>query len=180
MVDSDPTAAVPITFATHAAGVARFVRRMGVPHRDVDDVVQDVFLAAHAAGGYRPGAASERSWVLRLAWYAVTGHRRRSARTPDAVLDEPRVDADQQRTLEARESLQRVSVALDRLSLPHRAVLVLFEIEGYAADEISAALQIPEGTVHSRLHHARRRFAEAMRAPAAHPRAVTAIEGASR
>lgn len=158
-----PQETVPVAFAAHAGAVARFVRRMGVHARDVDDVVQDVFLAAHAAGGYRPGAASERSWYVRLAWYAVTRHRRRSARTPwPFATVEPVADAEQQRTLEQRELLGHVAAALDTLGDGHRAVLVLFEIEGYAAEEIAAALQIPVGTVHSRLYTARRRFAAAM------------------
>jgi RNA polymerase sigma-70 factor (ECF subfamily) len=48
------------SFRDHAGAVARFVRRMGIAAGDLDDVVQEVFLAAHARGGYRSGAASER------------------------------------------------------------------------------------------------------------------------
>jgi RNA polymerase sigma-70 factor, ECF subfamily len=164
LADPEPTMTAAAAFRAHAGSVARFARRMGVGSADLDDLVQEVFLAAHARGGYRDGAASERSWYLRLAWYAVTSHRRRARRAPqslDAV--EPAIDAGQHRTIEARERLARVAVALDTLSPHHRAALVLADIEGYSSEEIGATLEIPVGTVHSRLHHARRRFAEALR-----------------
>lgn len=156
---SDPS----LAFHEHARAVARFARRMGIAGSDLDDLVQEVFLHAHARGGYKTGAASERSWYLRLAWYAVTSHRRRNrfaAQTLDAC--EPATEAGQQRAVEAREQLARVGAALDRLTADHRAVLVLADIEGYGSEEIAAALEIPVGTVHSRLHHARRRFADAL------------------
>jgi RNA polymerase sigma-70 factor (ECF subfamily) len=162
-------------FHVHAGAVARFLRRMGVAAIDLDDLVQEVFLAAHARGGYREGAASERSWYLRLAWYAVVGHRRRSRLLPQSLAEcEPASDAGQQRTVEARERLARVAAALDRLTPHHRAVLVLADVEGYSADETAAALEIPVGTVYSRLHHARRRFADALRSDET-PRPATSV-----
>lgn len=137
---------------------------MGIAAADLDDLVQEVFLAAHARGGYREGAASERSWYLRLAWYAVTGHRRRSRRAPQSLdACEPATEGGQLRTIEARERLARVATALESLSESHRAALVLADVEGYSTEEIATTFEIPVGTVHSRLHHARKRFTEAMR-----------------
>jgi RNA polymerase sigma-70 factor (ECF subfamily) len=115
---------------------------------------------------------------VRLAWYAVTGHRRRS-RHATQPLDacEPASDPPQQPTLEARERLAHVGRALDRLSTDHRAVLVLADIEGYSTDEIATVLEIPVGTVHSRLHHARRRFAAALRPNDANDTDAPALAG---
>lgn len=160
-----PPASGSEAFAAHSAAVARFARRMGITGVDLDDLVQDVFLAAHGVGGYREGAASERTWYLRLAWYAVVRHRRRLHRAPQALdAVEPSVAAEQHRALESRERSVRIEAALDSLPETHRAVLVLFELEGYRADEIAAALRIPIGTVHSRLHHARRKLASELNA----------------
>lgn len=64
-------------------------------------------------------------------------------------------------TVEAWESLGRVRVALESLDLPHRAVFVLFELQGESCDDIAAGLGIPTGTVYSRLHKARKQFTEA-------------------
>ncbi len=176
----EPTLIAARAFHAHAGAVARFARRMGIGTADLDDLVQEVFLAAHARGGYREGAASERSWYLRLAWYAVTGHRRRSRKaTAPLDLHEPASDAGQLRTIEARERLARVATALESLSAHHRAALVLADIEGYSTDEIATTLEVPVGTVHSRLHHARKRFTEAMRLADA-PRTEPAVAIAGR
>ncbi len=166
-------------FDAHADAVARFARRMGIRAADLDDLVQDVFLAAQDAGGFRPGAASERSWYLRLTWYAVIRQRRREDRSggPTAI-EHASVDADQHRTMEAKEQFARVSAALDALSENHRAVVVLFDIEGYAAEEIAASLGVPLGTVHSRLHHARRRLAAILR-PARQSGSAVTPQGAA-
>jgi RNA polymerase sigma-70 factor (ECF subfamily) len=176
----EPTMSAAAAFHAHAGAVARFARRMGIAAADLDDLVQEVFLAAHARGGYRTGAASERSWYLRLAWYAVTGHRRRSRRAPQSLdVHEPVSDAGQLRTMEARERLAGVAAALETLSTHHRAALVLADVEGYSTDEIATTLEVPVGTVHSRLHHARKRFTEALQRVEA-PRAEAAVAIAGR
>jgi RNA polymerase sigma factor (sigma-70 family) len=64
--------------------------------------------------------------------------------------------ADPQRTLSARDEVQRLSAALMRLSEAKRVVLLLAEAEHCSAEEIARALQVPIGTVWTRLHHARR------------------------
>ena len=62
---------------------------------------------------------------------------------------------------EVAEAMWRVQRALDGLDFDHRAVFVLYEIEGEPCDAIAAALGVPVGTVYSRLHHARQRFRDA-------------------
>jgi RNA polymerase sigma-70 factor (ECF subfamily) len=64
-------------------------------------------------------------------------------------------------TVEAWQSLSRVRTALEVLEVGHRAVFVLFELQGEPCDEIAAGLGIPVGTVYSRLHKARKQFTEA-------------------
>jgi RNA polymerase sigma-70 factor (ECF subfamily) len=61
--------------------------------------------------------------------------------------------------------VKQILVALTDLSPKHRVVLALFAIEGLSHDEISEILGIPEGTVWSRLHHARRALAIALGEP---------------
>ena len=64
-------------FRQHAGSIARFVVRYGVEPADVDDVVQEVFLIAHAHGGYRPGPAKPTSWLAAIAVRVASSHRRR-------------------------------------------------------------------------------------------------------
>jgi len=146
-------------FRAHAAFTASFLHRLGVPERDVPDLVQEVFLVIHRKGGFRPGAAQPRTYVAAIAFRVASAHRRRKRPLLDPAKLEGGVTHETPHTqLETREALARVQRCLDELDWEHRAVLVLFEIEGLKAAEIAETLEIPEGTVHSRLHHARRRF----------------------
>jgi len=62
----------------------------------------------------------------------------------------------------ARESARHLQAALDTMEPGHRAVFILFELEGEPCDSIAAGLGLPVGTVYSRLHAARRAFRESV------------------
>lgn len=150
-------------FRAHAAFVARFLVRMGVHRQDLDDVVQEVFLVAHRAGGFTPGAARPTTWLAEIALRVASDARRRRARA-ERMIPAPREDASHATpfdALAAAEQLARVQRALDALSLEHRAVFVLYEIEGEPCESIAAGLDVPIGTIHSRLHAARKGFQRA-------------------
>lgn len=165
-------------FRQHAAFVAGFLVRLGAARHELDDVVQEVFMIAHRRGGYRPGPARPTTWLADIA-VRVSSNRRRSARrarvhadgdTIDRAIDDglsPREAAEQ------RESLARVQAALDALDEDKRVVFILFELEGESCESIAAGLQLPIGTVYSRLHSARKKFS------AAHARLVARERRAS-
>jgi RNA polymerase sigma-70 factor (ECF subfamily) len=71
---------------------------------------------------------------------------------------------DPDRLLAARDELARVERAFAQLSDAKRSVLLMAEVEGMSCEEIAAALEIPVGTVWTRLHHARRHLSMALRA----------------
>jgi RNA polymerase sigma-70 factor, ECF subfamily len=150
-------------YRDHARFVAAFARRLGIPEGELEDVVQEVFIVAHRKGGYEPGAATPRSWLgaitVRVTSQARrTRRRRREADDPRALAAMPDTGRGPQQIAETHESLARVQAALEALDLPHRAVFVMFEIEGERCEDIARALGVPTGTVYSRLHKARARF----------------------
>jgi RNA polymerase sigma-70 factor (ECF subfamily) len=168
-VQIDPDArAAPIDAETlyraHAPFVASFLRHMGAAESDLDDCLQDVFVIAHRKGGYQPGPAAPRTWLASLAFRVVVARRRARARRPEsgaaieALPDDARSSTD---VVEARRSLQRVQAVLDHLSPEHRAVFILYEIEGESCESIATLWDVPVGTIYSRLHHARKRVREA-------------------
>lgn len=69
--------------------------------------------------------------------------------------------SDPELELRAQRAARRVQDCLAALDLPHRAVFVLFEIEGLSGAEVAELLEIPSGTVYRRLSVARKRFAAA-------------------
>jgi RNA polymerase sigma-70 factor, ECF subfamily len=155
---------VDTLFLEHAQYVASFLRHMGVSESDLDDVVQDVFVLAHRKGGYLPGAAGPRTWLVSLCIRVVRARRRtRARRPPMAAMIDDISDASPGpvEALEARRSLERVALALDDLSVEQRTAFILFEIHGESCEAIAALWKVPVGTVHSRLHHARKKFVEA-------------------
>jgi RNA polymerase sigma-70 factor, ECF subfamily len=174
-LESDGRLDAQALFLAHAPFVASFLHRLGTPHADVDDLVQEVFLVAHRKGGYVPGAALPRTWLAAIAVrIARASHRVRSRRGEagdDAALQLAVPGAGPDEMLEARRSLARVQRALDALDIEHRAAFVLFEIEGESCDSIASSFEVPVGTVYSRLHHARKRFLDAYAALAPGDRA---------
>lgn len=155
-------------FDANADFVWRSVRRLGVPEASADDATQQVFMIAQQKiTSIRAG--QERAFLFRVAMNVAMHARRSVARrrevfgqddddlaspapAPDAALDQRR----------ARALLDEV---LDALDLELRTVFVLCELEELSMNEVATMLEVPQGTVASRLRRARERFhAEAQRA----------------
>lgn len=154
-------------FRDHAEFVANFAVRLGVRRDEVDDVVQEVFLVAHRRGGFVPGPARPTTWLAEITLRIVQSGRRKLRRSREES-DDDAIAAAQARKgsspgeqFEAGEALQRVQQALDTLEEGKRAVFILYELEGESCESIAAGLDIPVGTVYSRLHKARKLFMEA-------------------
>ncbi|MEQ8459144.1 MAG: sigma-70 family RNA polymerase sigma factor [Sandaracinaceae bacterium] len=150
-------------YRAHAPFVAGFLLRLGVPRGEMDDVVQDVFVVAHRKGGFTPGAAKPTTWLAEIALRVWSNRKRAKRRRPaepggDLALDAVSAAASPEQALATQRSLERAQRCLDGLDLDHRAVFVLFELEGERCADIAAALGVPVGTVHRRLHTARARF----------------------
>ncbi|MEN6558625.1 MAG: sigma-70 family RNA polymerase sigma factor [Thermoguttaceae bacterium] len=111
------------------------------------------------------------TWLYRIAFNAAMSHRRR--RRPTASVEQASERAGVEpsdrgdgplETLEREEQCRQVQEAIARLDADHRAVLVLREIDGRNYESIAAILDIPLGTVRSRLHRARLELRERLQA----------------
>jgi RNA polymerase sigma-70 factor, ECF subfamily len=151
-------------FRAHARFVTGLLVRMGAPPTDLPDLVQDVFLTAHRRGGFVPGAAQPTTWLAQIAINILRNARRSRQRRPISPGD-PELAispaADPARQAETSEALRGVAACLETLAEGDREAFVLFELEGLGAAEVAAALEVPVGTVYSRLHRARQRFLSA-------------------
>jgi RNA polymerase sigma-70 factor (ECF subfamily) len=136
-----------------------FLRRMGVPSDRADDVAQQVFLIALEALA-RIMVGSERAFLYGTAARLAHRVRRRGEREAPTVsvdlvpspLPSPDQLADQKK---ARETLNAIIESLD---VDTRTVFVLAEIEGLTAPQIAHVLDVPIGTVASRLRRAREKL----------------------
>ncbi|MEO8903112.1 MAG: RNA polymerase sigma factor [Polyangiaceae bacterium] len=152
--------ALGVLYDRYQASVASFVRRATNDASDVEDVVHATFMTAAKAAGNYDGRQSCRPWLVGIAARLLFRRKRGLSRWARALREltfrEADRYADPHRELSARDEVHRLSDALEKLSEPKRLVLLLAENEGLSSDEIATALQIPVGTVWTRLHHARR------------------------
>lgn len=164
----------------HFAFVWRSLFRLGVPEADLSDASQDVFLVAHRRLPEFEGRSKVTTWLFRICLRVASG-RQRKAYTRREVLDSglvddhPTPDKDPEASRAHAEGLRLLEVALDALSLEQRTVFVLYELEGFTTTEIAETLEMPIGTVYTRLRLARARFEERLkrRADAPFPFALT-------
>jgi RNA polymerase sigma-70 factor (ECF subfamily) len=132
---------------------------------DALDVVQDAFLNAYQSLGSFHGDAAFFTWLYRIAVNTAISLKRKQrvmvridgGRDGEGGID-PLDPSDLSRpghALEQAEQEQRIQQALARLSPEHRAVLVMKDMEGHKYEAIAEVLDVPIGTVRSRLHRAR-------------------------
>jgi RNA polymerase sigma-70 factor (ECF subfamily) len=145
----------------------RTLRGLGVPASGADDAAQQVFLvAAQKLDGIAMG--SERSFLFSTARGIASNVRRSRARSREQYdEDSMATRADHGPNPEQLASAGEARAVLERLldEFPEdlRAVFVLFELEGMTTAAIAQALEIPPGTVASRLRRAREDFQAAAR-----------------
>jgi len=152
--------ALGVLYDRYQASVFSFVRRATNDASDVEDVVHVTFMTAARAASNFDGRQSCRPWLVGIAARLLHRRKRGMSRWARALREltvrEGERHTDPQRELSARDEVNRLSAALQKLTEPKRIVLLLAETEGLSSEEIASALQIPVGTVWTRLHHARR------------------------
>ncbi len=141
--------------------IVSVVYRQGLDLAEAEDVAQEAFVKAWLAlPSYKPALGSWRAWLCRIAInLAIDFHRRQRPRQDldEALPDPASGPADQ---AEAALRAKAVRTALAQLPEASRAALILKEYADLSYAEIAAALNIPMGTVMSRLNYARRRLRE--------------------
>jgi RNA polymerase sigma-70 factor (ECF subfamily) len=159
---------LPTLYETHFDFVWRSLRRLGVPNADVADAIQEVFLTVHRKLGEFEGRCKVSTWLFQIA-YGVARTRRRKAHVRREVLDGTEFDelaeasGSPEDALSHQRDIELLDRVLDSMSLEQRAVFMLFEIEELSCEQIAQLLEIPLGTVYSRLRLGRTAFYRALR-----------------
>lgn len=130
--------------------------------RDLDDMVQEAFMRVWRARKSFRGHSNPKTWVYRVAINAGIDflrkrqreENRRTEKDFELVASEVKDSTDHKRTIHK---------ALQFLSEDHRAIIILHFFQDLSLEEISDALEIPPGTVKSRLFYARKALAECLR-----------------
>jgi len=141
----------------HIPALRRFAWALTRRSDDADDLVQDCLERALARGGSFRGQGEKRAWLFSILHNLFVSGRRRAARRPSVPLEdapEPAREAGQEHAVSARQML----AALDQLPEEQRAVLLLIGVEDLSYEDAARALEIPVGTVMSRLSRGRERL----------------------
>ncbi|MEU5868002.1 RNA polymerase sigma factor [Nonomuraea sp. NPDC047529] len=150
-----------VLFTRHAPELKRYVMRRLGPE-PADDIVAETFaVALQHLTSYDGGKGSERAWLYGIATNLVSRHRRREiglykalSRTGVDAVIEPFTD-EVDRRVSAGGASRRLAKALAGLSRAHRDTLLLVIWGELTYDEAAAALDVPVGTVRSRVNRAR-------------------------
>jgi len=135
---------------------------------DASDLSQDTFIKAFQAINRFQGNCSFFTWLYKIAVNTTLGHLRKNRLrsffsleklneegADSQILDQLTDKRGADRDTYLHELQEKLNEALQKLSIPHRTVITLFEIDGLSHSEIADVLNCSEGTVRSRLHYAK-------------------------
>ena len=140
---------------------------------DAREITQDAFVRMHRAlDGFR-GDASLKTWIMRIVMRLSLNRRRDRSRSSWRRLGLHRDEESIQKTAPSyqtpeaefisRETREQVQQLVNRLPNPLRQVVILSSFEDLSYDEIAQILDLPIGTVSSRLHAARKKLLQQFR-----------------
>jgi RNA polymerase sigma-70 factor (ECF subfamily) len=160
--NATPEAAAAASADSEAlTAIWRLLRRLGVGECDVEDATQEVFLVvSERQRTIEPG--KERAFRYGVALRVARFTKRRAARTNQELTEElehiPAADQSIEEQLDQNRARALLDALLRRMPENLREVFVLFELEDLSTYEIAEVLEIPRGTVASRLRRARADF----------------------
>jgi RNA polymerase sigma factor (sigma-70 family) len=154
-------------FMPHINSMYNFAYRLTLDPDDAKDLLQDTYLKAFRFIDSFQQGTNAKAWLFRILKNSFINDYRKKSKEPSKV-DYQEVetyynseDVDRQITPDLRvEALQdmigdEISTALNSLDVDFRTVIILCDLEGFKYEEMAKILDIPIGTVRSRLHRAR-------------------------
>lgn len=162
-------------FMPHLDALYNFAFHLTQSEEDANDLVQDTFLKAYRFIESYERGTNAKAWLFKILKNSFINEYRRKVRQPADVDFEEYVayqdaeDSTQVGDLDLREEVLReligdeVTEALNELPVDFRTVIILCDLEGFSYEEIAKIIDIPIGTVRSRLHRARNIMKEKLR-----------------
>jgi RNA polymerase sigma-70 factor (ECF subfamily) len=162
-------------FMPHLDALYNFAYHLTLNEEDANDLVQDTFLKAFRFIDSYERGTNAKAWLFKILKNSFINEYRRKTRQPGEVDFEEYVafqDAEEGTgvgDLDMRDEIfkgligDEVTQALNELPVDFRTILILCDIEGFSYEEMAKIIDIPIGTVRSRLHRARNLMKEKLR-----------------
>jgi RNA polymerase sigma-70 factor (ECF subfamily) len=159
-----PNGACLDTFDRELDYIFGTLQRLGARPVDMEDLLQEVFVALYRNWHMLDTTRSLRPWLFGVAFRVVRTHRRRRAReTPHAELDPVDSAPSPEGWVQGQESLALLSAALQHVPMARRSVIIKHDLEGLEVVDIARQLSITKFGVYARLYKGRRELAAAVR-----------------
>lgn len=147
----------------HQEKIFNAVFRFSSNWDDACDITQRAFLNAFRKISEFKGDSAFSTWMYRIAFNQAVSYRRESGRQKavslytkdDEMVREPSFQANPTERMESDDNRRKVQQALAAMGEEDRKIVILKDLQEYSYDQIAAILDIPKGTVRSRLHRAR-------------------------
>ncbi|MDB4835344.1 sigma-70 family RNA polymerase sigma factor, partial [Cyclobacteriaceae bacterium] len=154
-------------FLPHTDALHSFAYRLTREQNDANDLVQETFMKAYRFAQSFEQGTNAKAWLFRILKNTFINDFRKKSKEPSKVdyneiesfVNTEDVDTPPSFEVKAEESQyligDEVANALNSLATEFRTILILSDLEGFKYDEMAKILDIPIGTVRSRLHRAR-------------------------
>lgn len=159
----------------HADALYNFAYHLTYNEEDANDLVQETFLKAFRFINSFDSGTNAKAWLFKILKNGFINEYRRKKKEPNKVDYEDIIayqDADEEKggvAFDLREDIfdgmmgDEITVALDKLPVDFKTIILLCDIEEFSYEEIAKILDIPIGTVRSRLHRARNALKESLK-----------------
>jgi RNA polymerase sigma-70 factor (ECF subfamily) len=168
-VQAGEVAAFDRLISKYRGRVYGVIYNMTSNREDAADLTQDAFIKAFQSINRFQGQSSFFTWLYRIAINSTLTHLRKNRlrsffslekldendRQSSEIIDALTDKSDSERDAYVRELQEKLNEAMQKLSIKHRTVVTLFEIDGLGHQEIAEVMNCSVGTVRSRLHYAK-------------------------
>ena len=160
----------------HMDALKTFAYHLSYNEEDANDLVQETYMKAHRFIEKYDQGTNAKAWLFKILKNAYINEYRKKSKRPQKVDFEDIVSyqnsdsASSSKYLDLRQEIfenmmgDEVTIAINSLPIDFRTVILLCDIEGFTYEEISKIIDVPIGTVRSRLFRARNMLKEKLKA----------------
>jgi RNA polymerase sigma factor (sigma-70 family) len=156
------------SFMPHANALHNFAYKLTFDEDEAKDLLQDTLLKAFRFFDYYQQGTNAKAWLFRILKNTFINEYRKKSKAPNTIdyvevqeyLNDSNITVDLRNDTVQKALGDEVVMAINTLPVDFRTVIILCDLEDFTYEEMAGILDIPVGTVRSRLHRARNMLKE--------------------